>query len=61
MSKKYLRVDTETPYDTITEYQEITGEETQAVLDGYAEDMFNNNCNYGSQVVDEADVPEEDR
>jgi hypothetical protein len=61
VSKKYIRVDTETPWESITDYQEIDGDETQAQLDSIAADIFNNNCTYGHQVVDEEDVPEAER
>jgi len=62
--KKYIRVVTTTPYDEITEYQELDPsdlEKGERHLEGIATDLFHNNCNYGFSVVDEADVPEGDR
>jgi hypothetical protein len=59
--KKYIRVITETPYDTITEYQEIEGDETEKALEGIASDIFYNSCNFGYKVVDESEVPEGER
>jgi hypothetical protein len=59
--KKYLRVITETPYQEITSYQELTGEESETELADYADGMFHNECNYGYSVVDESEVPEDER
>jgi hypothetical protein len=59
--KRYIRVVTSTPYDEITEYQELDPEDIAAGeehLEQIAADMFHNNCNYGYSVVDESEVPE---
>lgn len=61
--KRYIRVITETPYDEITEYQELTPvdlELGEKHLEEIAADMFHNNCNYGYSVVDENEVPEDE-
>jgi hypothetical protein len=61
--KKYLRVITETPYDSFTDYEELSpGQEGDDVLlASTAADMFHNRCNYGFTVVDESEVPKGDR
>ena len=59
--KKYLKVITETPHDTITSYAELSGEETESQIADSAEDLFHNVCNYGYSVVDESEVPEDER
>lgn len=61
---KYLKVITETPYDEITSYQELTDADLEAGekhLEQIAADLFHNECNYGYDVVDESDVPEGER
>lgn len=59
--KRYIKVVTETPYDEITEYQELGLDETEASIEQIAADIFHNSCNYGYSVVDESDVPEGER
>lgn len=61
MAKRYLKVITETPYDTIYSYSELDGTEKDKQLANIAQDLFHNECSYGYEVVDEADVPEDDR
>lgn len=63
MTKRYVRVVTSTPYDEITEYQELDvgGVDDEKSVESIARDMFHNNCNYGHSVVDESEVPKEER
>jgi len=64
--KKYLKVVTSTRHDEYTEYEELSDEdlkdgEESDHLASLASDLFYNNCNYGYSVVDEDEVPEDQR
>lgn len=60
---RYLRIDIEGPYvgTDRTSYVELTGDETEAVLDEIAYDAYLEYASYGYSVVDEGDVPEGER
>lgn len=59
---KYLRVDIDTfAGDDVTAYHQLDGDETADDLGELAADMLRDYCTYGYSVVDESDVPSQDR
>ncbi len=61
--KKYLRVDIERGIagEDVTVFHPLDGDETEADRKQTAADIFQDKCNYGFSVVDESDVPEDQR
>ena len=60
---RYLRVDIETIHDSYPVFDRLDDltEYTENELEEVAEVLFGNECNYGYSVVDESEVPAEDR
>ncbi len=60
---KYLRVDIDRGLAgcDVTEFYEIVGDETDEQLKVFAKEVFTNHCTYGYSVVDESDVPANER
>lgn len=61
--KKYLRIDIEHGLagQDITTFIALDGDEDDDDHNQMASDTFFNECNYGYSVVDESDVPEDQR
>lgn len=60
---KYLRVDIERGLagQDVTEYHQLEGDETNKDLEEIAADVLANYCSYGHSIVDESDVPANQR
>lgn len=58
---KYLRVDVEMPHDSQSVFEELGGDETDEQLDSIAADCLATLVTYGYSVVDESEVPEDER
>lgn len=58
---KYLRVDVEMPHDSQSVFEELAGDETDEQLDRIAADCLATLVTYGYSVVDESEVPEDER
>lgn len=59
--KKYLRVDIELPTETQEVFLPLTGGEWPTEIDEMAAHAFFDVVNYGHHVVDESEVPEDQR
>lgn len=58
---KYVKVNISTPYDEFTDYVEVGDEISEKEVEETAADTFYNRCNYGFKLVDESEVPEDER
>ena len=59
--KKYVEVIIETPYDEFTDYVELPPDADEEVAADMAATSFHNRCNYGYSIVNEDQVPEDER
>jgi len=59
---KYLRISIEQgPSEGVIVYEPLDGNETEEELEQQAADYFHNYCSYGFSVVDESEVPKDER
>ena len=60
--KKYLKIVIEAgPPEAVTEFEPLRGDESVEAMEQQAADVFSNYCSYGFVVVDESEVPEDER
>ncbi len=60
--KKYLRVSIDNGSgQSVVVYEELDGDESESDREESAADIFSMYCSYGHEVVDESDVPEDER
>ncbi len=58
---KYVRIVTSTPYDELVDYVKVGDDISEEGVSETAADAFFNRCNYGYKLVDESEVPEDER